>query len=490
MNAEARNAATRFHNEAMSVIQTDKTAAYRMLCSAVTVDPSMAQGLFAMGTALEDLKHGPSAIAAYRRVLELPIGGRPESGDMSMALRCKVLINLGHQLLNDGQLEEGEAVSRQAIRMLEIDPMLDSEGGAFVYTNLSVILSITGRIEESVKYAWRGYELAPNNPIIQTGLAFALLFAGDFAEGLKQFEARIAYKLPLLMNMPYVRWDGGRVDTLLIESDQGSGDSLSYTRFIPEAASRVGEVIYRVQPELLRLISGALAPWENVEVVPQSRDFPIADAWTPVVSLPVVYGLTTDQILQAPQLWQPMEYVAQAPSQWKTADRSLHIAIAWAGSPMNDIDRHRSIPVHEFLNLYRVPGVQLYSVQVGERAMDLHNIGAAAHIRDMSPWIRDAADTVAILRKMDLVIACESFVAHLAGAIGKETWVPYSYLGGDYRIGREGKRSIWYPNHRIFKQDRRCTWRPVFEKIVEALKARAQRRELPVIADAVKAAIR
>ena len=88
----------------------------------------------------------------------------------------------------------------------------------------------------------------------------------------------------------------------------------------------------------------------------------------------------------------------------------------------------------------------------------------------MSPWIRDVADTVAIMRELDLVITIESFIGHLAGALNHPCWVLYSHRGGDYRIGRDGRRALWYPNHRIFKQDPDGEWGPVFERVVAALK--------------------
>ena len=48
---------------------------------------------------------------------------------------------------------------------------------------------------------------------------------------------------------------------------------------------------------------------------------------------------------------------------WRIPDRKLHIGISWAGSPLNDIDKHRNIPVTQFFDLYKVPGIQLYSLQ-------------------------------------------------------------------------------------------------------------------------------
>jgi tetratricopeptide (TPR) repeat protein len=473
VNTEARNAAIQFNNHGIQVLATgDRQLAYRLLCSATTADPTMAQGWYGLGNAHADLKMLPASIAAFKRCLELPCG--PHSGDATPDLHAKAMVNLGHRLLNEGRIDEAEQVSRAAIALLEANPELDVEGRAFAWTNLSMALSIKGEDEEALRVARFAYDLVtPAKPEVELGLGFALLFAGQYREGLKHFEARFPFKLPQYLAWPYERWDGKRIGTLLVEADQGAGDTLSFARFVPEAAARVGRVLFRVQPEILRMMQLAMAPWPNVEIIPQSAIFPIADRWVPIFSLPAALDLTTDQIRACPQRWKPPIAQTAAPTGWKAPSRSLHIGIAYGGSPMNEIDRWRSIPVTEFLALNDCPGVQLYSVQVGDRVQDLHAAGCASHIRDMSPWIRDAVDTVAILQEMDLVIACESFVAHLAASIGKVCWVPLSYRGGDWRCGRSGDRPIWYPKTRLFRQGPDEGWGAVFQRIVGALSENA-----------------
>lgn len=468
MNTEARNKAIDLHNRALEAVKTDLQLAYRLLCSATVVDPDMAVGWYAMGNALADLKKLPASVAAFRRCLACQIGDLP--GDLTPELRAKATVNLGHRLVNNGEVEEGELVARQAIAMLEADPSLDQEGRAFAWTNLSLALSVQGKLQESLENARKAYEMSPI-PIIETALGFAYLFNGDYAPGLKHFDARFGYSpvLAQFRNYPYDRWDGKKSGTLFVAADQGLGDTVSFSRFIPRAARRVKKLIYGVQPDILRMMTAAFAGLKNVSVIPQSANYPLADFWSPVVSLPVALGLTTEEIRKYPQSWEVPETHAGTPDGWKAPDRTIHIGIAYAGSASNDIDRWRSIPIEEFLALYRVPGVQLYSLQVGDRVKDLHDAGCAALIRDMSPWIKDAIDTAAIMRELDLIVSIESFVPHLAAAVGKECWVPLSYLGGDYRCGRSGDRPLWYPDTRLFRLGPDEGWDAVFGRIVEAL---------------------
>jgi hypothetical protein len=200
---------------------------------------------------------------------------------------------------------------------------------------------------------------------------------------------------------------------------------------------------------------------------PCSTPFPEADYWTTFVSLPFALNLTDAEIRDTPWIDVP---IFDAPINWKVPDRKLHVGIHWAGSPLNKIDACRNVPLIQFLDLYRVPGIQLYSLQVGAKAMELHDKGLSPLVRDLVPFINgDPLITAAILQHLDVVIAVESFLPHLCAAIGKECWMPYSSQGLDYRVGVDGTDRLWSPKCRVFKQKPGETWEPVFEQIIYAL---------------------
>jgi len=466
-----RNSAIDFHNRALEIVGHDKQTAYRLLCSCVTVDPAMAGGWYMLGNATADLNMFDASVACFRRALALE--DTTEPGGMNPELRAKCLVNLSHRLTNVGDNEEAGRVNEQAIEMLAANPELDWEGRAFAYTNMSQILSVLDFGEAAIAFAEKGWALN-QSPIIELGLAFALMFHGDLAEGLKHFESRFGYRLQSYLEYPYDRWDG-KTDhnkTLFVVSEQGLGDTISFARFLGMVGARCKKVIFQVHPELHRLMSASLKHWGNVECVPLSTQFPVADAWCSVMSLPVAMGLTTEQITNIRQGWTPRYEKRPAP-EWKYPGPEMHVGIAWAGSAANGIDKWRSVPMAMFLELAKVAGVRLYSLQVGERVQDMHEVGAAALVRDLYPYIRDVADTCAILDELDMVISVESFLGHLCGAMGKECWLLASQRGGDWRLGRSREKSLWYDNHRLFRQGSDGEWAPVFKRLVEALDVRA-----------------
>ena len=462
-----RETAVQFYNNAVSTLN-DRSApeylqhAYQLFCSAMNADPTWATACYQCGNNASDIGHLHSAIACWRRALEceMPDTNDSESSDAS---RAKVLTNLGWRLDTIGETEEALKFTQAAVKM---DPNL-----AFAWCNLSIVQTRIGQTAEAVVSARKAHELAPKDATLEMALAFALLFNRNLKEGFKHFEARWAYRLKNFTKYPYPRWEGEGGKTLFLVSDQGLGDTLSMSRFLRMVCERAKYVHAAVHPELLRLLNYALLDVPNLNLLPQPCNFPAADAWTTFVSLPFALGLSDDEIRSQPQI----EYkAARTPAHvWKVPDRKLHIGIAWRGSSLNETNEWRSVPIQEFLALYKVPGIQLYSLQVDAAKQQLTDAGCAPVIKDLSGYIRDVADTCAILQDLDLVISVDSALGHICVLARKECWIAYGHMARDYRIGIDGSDQVW-SKHKVFLQASDMRWGPVFEKMVEALKERVK----------------
>ena len=460
-----RETALQFYNQGVASA-ADRSApeylqhAFHMFCSAVYADPTFATGWYQAGNNGSDLGHHHAAIACWRRALECEMPDTGEQSD-SNAARAKVMCNLGWRLESIGQTLEALDASVQAT---ELDPNL-----SFAWLNLSIVQTRLGLTGKAVESARKAHELAPTDATVEMGLAFALLFNRNLAEGFKHFEARYAYKLKNFTKYPYPAWKGERDQTLFVVSDQGLGDTLSMSRFLRMTCERSKYVHACVHPELMRLLQYALIDIQNLNLLPQPCNFPAADAWSTFVSLPFALGLTDDEIRNTEHI----KYKAERSNhkQWKVSDRKLHIGIQWRGSGLNEINESRSIPVQQFLDLYKVPGIQLYSLQVDQNKQQMFDAGCMPLIKALDGYIRDVADTVSLLQDLDMVICIESSLGHICTLAGKECWVPYSWQGRDYRVGYDGSDQIW-SKYRVFPQASDMLWQPVFDDIVKALRER------------------
>ncbi len=451
-----RQLATQLYNQGVSAVNNKDDPkhlehAIKCFADACNVDPTWGQAFYQAGANHSDLNALPAALACWNRALEC---------GLDEGTKAKCMVNMGYRLHTLGRTREAEIFTKDA---LALDPNLQ-----YGWVNLSQIYTVYGKIPQALDAAERAWNLLPSDNIVELAYAFALLQSRKLKEGLERFEVRFPYKLKSYLNLPYAKWEGEHDKTVYVDADQGLGDTISFARFIPRAAQRARYLHLMVQPELVRLFMHAFVGLPNVNIVPKPAPFPEADCWTTFVSLPTALGLTTEEIRQAPHIDYPK---LQLPMNWKLPDRKIHIGIAWAGSDLNDINKHRSIPVEQFFDLYRVPGVQLYGLQIGQYAQQLYDNHGLPVVRDLSPYVRDVVDTISILKQLDLVICCESALAHICVLAGTECWVPYSRLGKDYRLGSHGRDQVW-SRHRVFNQGEDLKWQPVFNDIAFALEAR------------------
>lgn len=454
MSDDPKVKAVDLHNQGAALLadpapdQEKKHLAYRFFSSAVDVDPTLAEAWYALGNMNGDLNLLPAAVACWRKGLE----HAPHDG--------KMWSNLGHRLYGLGRLDEARAATLRAIDT-------DLESG-YPWCNLALIECVEGDHEKAVEAARMAFAMTPD-ATTEMGLAFTLMFSGRWAEGLRHFEARFPYKLKQFLEYPYPQWHGEDIsnEVLFLMSEQGLGDTLSFARFVPAVAARAKTVLLHVQGEAFRLFSLMFADLPNVELIPLPAPFRAADRWTTMTSLPVALGLS-DAEIEASRL--PVPFLPPAPAGWKREGARLHVGIAWQGARANDVDKWRSFPVETLFPLAGIEGVQVYSLQVGEDAAALHKAGAAGFIRDLSPYLRDVVDTLAVMQELDVVVTCESAVRHMAGLLGKRCLVPYSYNGGDWRCGRTRPSPLWDPTTELFRQGPDARWDGPVARIVERLK--------------------
>lgn len=281
----------------------------------------------------------------------------------------------------------------------------------------------------------------PDNPTFRWALAFALLAAGQYAEGWPLLRARMQVTPPIATSVTdaFPEWRGeplaGR--SLLVMREQGFGDQIMMARFAPLLRAQGARVTLAAHPWLTRLFE----PLADA-VVATSPEAPARvarhDYWTHFFSLPELLGVTTDNLPAAPYLSAPAE-----PS--PTASPAGRVGLVWRTQ-----DPNRSLPAPLAAQLL---GRGMVSLQP-------EDTGAA-----------DFAQTAAIIDRLDLVVSIDTAVVHLAGAMGKPVWVMLPHRGLDWRWMRGRGDSPWYPTARLFRQRTGGDWDLVVSEVEGALAA-------------------
>jgi hypothetical protein len=208
-------------------------------------------------------------------------------------------------------------------------------------------------------------------------------------------------------------------------------------------------------------------------VVAQGDPLPGFDVQAPLLSLPRIFRTRADSIPAS------IPYLAAEPERVERWGREMvfgrcKIGIAWQGSPQFRLDAKRSIPLAEFAPLAAVPGVQLYSLQKGTGQEQIALAIQHFPLIDLGSRLDDGTglieDTAAVLKKLDLVICCDTMLAHLAGALAVPAWVAVPAVS-DWRWQLGRSDSPWYPTLRLFRQERAGDWAAVFGHMAQELAA-------------------
>jgi len=464
--------------------------ALRAYTKAIDAKPNLAPVYCNLSTVLIDLERCDEAIAASETALRLAPdlyeayaslcqayrrGGRVREA-LAPALRATELrpdrdayACLGAAAANLDALDIALDATRRA---LELDAT-----SVETHTNLSWIYYMSGRYCEAIAASEAAIALRPDFAEAHMNLALSLLVCGEFARGWKEYVW--IWRLPARRaQYPYLDrvtlWGGesfaGR--QLIITFDQGFGDAIQMVRYLPEVSARGGRVILEVSAALVPLFADLPGVDElrvHSDVAIPSDD---VDLHVPLSGLP---GALATDLTSIPA---PIPYLRVQPGRverWRPrleiAGGRLRVGIVWAGDPNHENDRRRSVRLEDFAALGRIDDIAWFGLQKG-RDEALRSWGSFT-LDPLGAEIGDFADTAAILAQLDLVIAVDTSIVHLAGALGIPVWtlVPFN---PDWRwlLGRVD--SPWYPTMRLFRQPTAGDWDSVFAEVARELHIQAQ----------------
>jgi tetratricopeptide (TPR) repeat protein len=403
------------------------------------------EALAAQEQALESNPADPEAWSNHGNVLNDL--GRPEAAlasfDHALAINPRMpgaLVNRANVLRELARLAEALAGYDRAIALDARYPEAHHHRG--------VLMMDLQRPADAVAAFDTALALRPGDQETEASKAMALLLAGDFEHGLPLYERR-RLAPPPSDRPPWLGSEPVAGKTLLVSAEQGLGDTLQFSRYAPLLAERGARVALQVQPALVSLLRGL----EGVDVIGTDEPPPPFDLHAPLLSLPLAFG-TRLETIPAPAALKPDPAKVQAWSERLGPKTRKRIGLVWSGAAGHQNDRHRSLPLERLLAALP-EGFEYVSLQKEVRPSDQAALGRVRHFGDE---FQDFADTAALVSLMDVVVSVDTSLAHLAGALGKDTRLLLARIGQDWRWMTGRSDSPWYPSMKLYRQGEDGDW--------------------------------
>lgn len=338
------------------------------------------------------------------------------------------------------------------------------------FNNYGNVMREIGFPRRGLPFLQYALELNPTNVTAKFNIAISYLLMGDYERGWPAYETRWQYEhlngTEPKFSQP--RWTGEDLSgkTILVVGEQGHGDNIQFIRFLVDLHSRGAKILLQVTNALIPLLSRT--PIIN-RVEPYGTDMGEFDYWVPIMSLPGVLGITLDKIPLV------QNYLTADPDQIKIWQERLgpkykmRVGFAWSGRKDSWLNQHKSVPFEVMLEMikantqYEWINLQIDGSEAEELAL------AEAGVSRFPGTVASFADSAALMMNLDVVIGVDSANSHLAGALGRPTWIMLNNYATDWRWLVDRDSSPWYSTVRLFRQPSMGDWRSVTKKIGQYL---------------------
>lgn len=337
------------------------------------------------------------------------------------------------------------------------------------YYNIGVVYELLFDLKNALQNYNTALNYEPNHIYAHWNKSLLLLLNGDYKNGFEEFEWRLLRNESVKRNFIKPRLTDLKITgkKIYVYCEQGLGDTIQFVRFLSGLKTMGCYLIFEVDPLLVNLFSGLkfidkLVPRLSLDEPKVDYDYQLS-----LLSLPKLFETTIEKIpSDTPYLQTDINKLEH----WNNelAAEYLKVGIVWAGNPNHSRDKMRSVSLNSFGKIAGVNSLRLFSLQMGEAAKEITEVNF--NISDLgSLGMNDFSDTAAVISNLDLVITVDTSVVHLAGALGKQTWLLLPYFP-DWRWMLERTDSPWYPSLKLFRQPKPGDWDTVFQNVMDELK--------------------
>ncbi len=419
---------------------------------ALALNPFFAEAYNNLGLALANKGLISEAIVNYNKALEL----KPDS--------VETYNNLGNAFADLEMLDGAIESFKKAI---DLKPDF-----ANAYYNLGNVFSDHGMLYEAIQNYEKAIALNNNFAEAHLNLAYVYLLSKNFEKGWEEYEWRhqvLKTRLPLTSKP---KWDETHLEdkVIYVYPEQGYGDTIQFARYLPLLSSAgARKVLFEPHKGMEQLFRESYLDAEILDTsIPEDTlEF---DVHIPLLSLPRIFRINLDNMPFKKQRY--LKANREKINVYKNVffnNKEFRIGISWQGNLLLKRDGRRSVPLRCLYPLAKLPDIKLYSLQKGPGIELLDNLPDNVEIVNLGRTFNDFSDTAAAIENLDLVITIDSAVAHLAGAMGKKTWILLPFYT-EWRWFLDTDQSPWYEDVRLFRHTNNKGWEEMIGRVVEQLK--------------------
>lgn len=318
------------------------------------------------------------------------------------------------------------------------------------YYHLAVSLQKTGNKKDAELCYKKALEIYPDDFAVKASLGALYLSQRKFSEGYEYFVQREESKE--IHSLKNRLTQGGQGNTILVYSDQGLGDGIQYSRYLPFLKKKFENIIVYTREPLTELLSRTFPDIRFVDKGLNELDY---DCSVLIADLPYFLGMDFENIPQNEGFLIPDELKVQKYKTEYFNTEKPKIGLCWRAGDMGiRAAINRTVNVDYFKALLELESVEFYSFQKDDI---FDGCKKYPQIKDLSSSFNSIDDTVAAMRNLDLMITVDTVCAHAAGSLGLKTLLLIPYCS-DWRWFDNEKTTEWYSSVEIVKQTERQDW--------------------------------
>ena len=463
-----------------SQMNADKRA-LTVLYRALDLQPTLWSARLTLGHVLMRLNRQKEAISHYAEVLrDAPdrIDAMTNLGNAYMATEqldtaeehfkrlqslfpkeASVHNNLGNLYSKSNRYEEAIVNYEKALEIKDAYPE--------AWNNYAITLRRLNRVKESLHGLNKAIEHNKNFPDAYWNRSLSMLLLGQIENGFAEYEWRwkggVKEMKPRKFSVPILeRGMPLKGKRILVHSEQGLGDHIQFVRYLP-ILQNMGATVLAEFPEALIPICKDYAP-DVTWIERGTRKFPEFDNYCALLSVPTILGTTMDTIPATKDYLPAPADRIQFFADKLPKNQGPKVGIVWSGNPKHQNDRNRSITLERMLQVLQPAKATIVSLMKEVRPDDLTFMKAHTEVLDFSADLDSFSDTAALIKNLDLVIAVDTSVAHLAGALGCPVWtlIPFA---PDWRWMLDRTDTPWYPTMTLYRQHKPHDWDGVLSDV-------------------------